>query len=102
MVDIDLLVKLDEATGDIPLVLHGTSGIPSKQVADAVMHGVTKTNIATEMFRLMGTLQKEIIEKEPEAISSPNMVTAYVDKGMREYLTAKYKLLNPRNIAVVK
>lgn len=100
--DIDLLVKLDEVTGDVPLVLHGTSGIPSEQVADAVMHGVTKTNIATEMFKLMGTLQKEIIEKEPEAISSPNMVTAYVDKGMREYLTAKFKLLNPRNIAVVK
>lgn len=34
---------------DIPLVLHGTSGVPDEQVAEAIKNGICKVNYATEL-----------------------------------------------------
>ena len=34
---------------DIPLVLHGTSGVPDDQVAEAIQNGICKVNYATEL-----------------------------------------------------
>ena len=34
---------------DVPLVLHGTSGVPDEQVAEAVKNGICKVNYATEL-----------------------------------------------------
>lgn len=34
---------------DVPLVLHGTSGVPDEQVAEAVRNGISKVNYATEL-----------------------------------------------------
>ena len=34
---------------DIPLVLHGTSGVPDEQVAEAIKNGISKVNYATEL-----------------------------------------------------
>lgn len=37
------------AVVDVPLVLHGTSGVPDDQVAEAIAGGVCKVNYATEL-----------------------------------------------------
>ncbi|MCH3956391.1 MAG: class II fructose-bisphosphate aldolase, partial [Olsenella sp.] len=34
---------------DVPLVLHGTSGVPDDQVAEAIQNGICKVNYATEL-----------------------------------------------------
>ncbi|WP_068539806.1 class II fructose-bisphosphate aldolase [Olegusella massiliensis] len=34
---------------EIPLVLHGTSGVPDNQVAEAIQNGICKVNYATEL-----------------------------------------------------
>ncbi|MBS5865034.1 MAG: class II fructose-bisphosphate aldolase [Coriobacteriaceae bacterium] len=34
---------------EIPLVLHGTSGVPDDQVAEAIQNGICKVNYATEL-----------------------------------------------------
>lgn len=44
----DLLKKIREATGNIPLVLHGGSGIPEEQIREAIRLGVSKINVNTE------------------------------------------------------
>lgn len=36
-------------TVDVPLVLHGTSGVPDDQVKEAIKNGVCKVNYATEL-----------------------------------------------------
>lgn len=46
--DIDHLCLLAQAT-EVPLVLHGGSGIPSEYLQDAVQQGVVKLNIGTEI-----------------------------------------------------
>ena len=45
---IDALEKINEATGDIPIVLHGGTGIPDDQIKDAIAHGVSKINVNTD------------------------------------------------------
>ena len=44
----DVVKAIREAV-DVPLVLHGTSGVPDEQVAEAVKNGICKVNYATEL-----------------------------------------------------
>ena len=43
------VVKAIRAAVAVPLVLHGTSGVPDEQVAEAVKNGICKVNYATEL-----------------------------------------------------
>lgn len=43
------VVKACAASAVVPLVLHGTSGVPDEQVAEAVKNGICKVNYATEL-----------------------------------------------------
>ena len=43
------VVKAIRAAVDVPLVLHGTSGVPDEQVSEAVKNGICKVNYATEL-----------------------------------------------------
>ena len=45
---IDALEKIQEATGGIPLVLHGGTGIPDDQIKEAIAHGMSKINVNTD------------------------------------------------------
>ena len=47
--DIDRILAIREATGGIPLVLHGGSGIPDDQVREAIRAGIRKMNIGTDI-----------------------------------------------------
>ncbi len=46
--DFDRLAEI-RAVVDVPLVLHGASGVPADQVRKAIELGITKVNIATEL-----------------------------------------------------
>ena len=43
------VVKAIRDAVDVPLVLHGTAGVPDEQVAEAVKNGICKVNYATEL-----------------------------------------------------
>ena len=44
----DVLAKVKEAVGDMPLVLHGGTGIPEDMIKKAISLGVAKINVNTE------------------------------------------------------
>jgi ketose-bisphosphate aldolase len=46
--DLDRLAQIDEAT-DLPLSLHGASGLPDEQVRASVRRGIRKVNVNTEL-----------------------------------------------------
>lgn len=46
--DLDLITELRAAV-DVPLVLHGSSGVPDEEIVRAVGAGITKVNIATHL-----------------------------------------------------
>ena len=47
--DIERVKAIREATGGLPLVLHGGSGIPDDQVKAAIKAGIRKMNIGTDV-----------------------------------------------------
>ena len=46
----DVLEKINEKTGGLPLVLHGGSGITDEDFRRAISMGIVKVNIATASF----------------------------------------------------
>lgn len=46
--DFEALARIKDATGDMPLVLHGGTGIPSEMISNAISLGVAKINVNTE------------------------------------------------------
>lgn len=44
----DVLAAIKKEIGDLPLVLHGGSGIPEEQIKKAISLGVSKVNVNTE------------------------------------------------------
>ncbi|MFC5288946.1 class II fructose-bisphosphate aldolase [Actinokineospora guangxiensis] len=51
VLDLDLIAALRAAV-PVPLVLHGSSGVPDEQLAAAVAAGMTKVNIATHLNKV--------------------------------------------------
>lgn len=49
VLDITRIRDIREATGNLPLVLHGGSGVPDDQVRMAVEAGIRKINFATDL-----------------------------------------------------
>jgi len=54
--DLDLIVRLADAV-PVPLVLHGSSGVPDDEIARAVRAGIRKVNVSTH---LNGVYTREI------------------------------------------
>lgn len=50
--DDDLVARI-AAQVDVPLVLHGSSGVPDEGLASAVRHGMVKVNVATQLNAVM-------------------------------------------------
>ncbi len=63
---------------DIPLVLHGTSGVPDDQVAEAIANGICKVNYATELRQaymrgFMGYMAESPEAFDPKKPAKPGM-----------------------------
>ena len=57
---IELLKEIRKVV-DIPLVLHGSSGVPDDQIREAIKNGICKINLATEVKNtFMNTLKSSI------------------------------------------
>jgi fructose-bisphosphate aldolase class II/tagatose 1,6-diphosphate aldolase GatY/KbaY len=60
----DLLTEIRQST-DAFLVLHGSSGIPDKNIQDAIRRGIVKVNLATEIKNIfIKTLKQELTNTE--------------------------------------
>ncbi len=58
----DTLAAIQELTGEMPLVLHGGSGIPEEMVKKAINLGVSKVNVNTECQLSFAAATREYIE----------------------------------------
>jgi len=64
-IDFDRIAKIAE-TVDVPLVLHGGSGIPAEQVKRAVSLGMAKMNVATELRIAFSNAIKDVFAANVE------------------------------------
>ena len=58
----DRLAEIKALTGDLPLVLHGGTGIPTAMVQEAITNGVAKINVNTDLQVVMARATREFIE----------------------------------------
>lgn len=89
--DMDLLRRI-KAKVHIPLVLHGSSGIPDAMLQEAIRNGITKVNLATETKKtFMFALKDEL--NHTEDIDLRNVFPKASNK-VTELIQYKMKLLN--------
>ncbi|MDO5336868.1 MAG: class II fructose-1,6-bisphosphate aldolase [Eubacteriales bacterium] len=58
----EVLDSIQQKTGDLPLVLHGGSGIPAEMVRKAITLGVSKVNVNTECQLAFAEATRKYIE----------------------------------------
>ncbi len=58
----EVLAKIQEQTGTMPLVLHGGTGIPESMIKEAISLGVSKINVNTECQLTFAAATREYIE----------------------------------------
>jgi fructose-bisphosphate aldolase class II len=67
--DHDLLKRL-AGTLDVPLVLHGSSGVPDGELTAAVTGGIAKVNVGTALNIAMTGAIRAFLAAHPEAVDS--------------------------------
>ena len=52
----------------IPLVLHGTSGVPDEDVAECIKRGICKVNYATDLRIAFTKGINQVLKENPDTI----------------------------------
>ena len=65
--DIDLIARLD-ARLDVPLVLHGSSGVPDDQLRAAAAAGIRKVNVGTALNIAMTRSIRDYLAEHEQAV----------------------------------
>ncbi|MGI5447406.1 class II fructose-bisphosphate aldolase [Streptomyces sp. CA-243310] len=66
VLDFDLMTRLRDSL-DVPLVLHGSSGVDDTDLAKAVTAGMTKVNISTHLNKIFTRTLRDRLRTEPGA-----------------------------------
>ena len=68
----------------VPLVLHGSSGVPDETIVEAIRAGMTKINVSTHLNGFFTNAVRAYLAAHPEVVDSRR----YVGAG-REALAAE-------------
>ena len=91
----DVLDKIQQQTGDMPLVLHGGTGIPDDMIKKAITLGVAKINVNTECQLVFADATRKYIEagKDLEGKGfDPRKVLAPGFKAIQDKVKEKMEL----------
>lgn len=88
--DFGRLKKISE-TVDIPLVLHGASGLNDEDIAEAIALGITKINIDTELREAFRNGVRDYIEQNSTQID-PRKILAPATENISLVVKKKIKL----------
>ena len=90
--DIERVKAIREATGGIPLVLHGGSGIPEDQVKAAIKAGVRKMNIGTDVCCAFADGTKETLD-DPDRSLAVDLFMKHPIAVVQKMATEKIKMV---------
>ena len=85
--DLERLAQIKDVVS-IPLVLHGTSGVPDDVVQQCIQKGICKVNYATDLRIAFSKGVKEFLKKKPEAID-PKKYNAQGREEVKKYVMNK-------------
>lgn len=96
-VNTDLIAEIRDLV-HIPLVLHGTSGVPDEQVLTAVKNGICKVNYATDLRIAFTNGIKKYMVAHPEAFDPKKYAKQGMDE-VRKYVEQKIDICGSANKA---
>ena len=89
-IDFERITAIKEIL-DIPLVLHGSSGVADEDITKAVSLGINKINIDTDLRMAFSNAIHEFVEKEPDVID-PRKIIGPAREAMKERIKEKMEL----------
>ena len=98
----DVLAKISEKVGDMPLVLHGGTGIPEDMIKKAISLGVSKINVNTECQLAFAAATRKYVEagKDLEGKGfDPRKLLAPGVEAIKDTVKAKMELFGSVNKA---
>ena len=90
-INFEVLKKIHELV-EIPLVLHGTSGVPDEQVKECIRLGTCKVNYATDLRIAFTHGVKEYMKGSPEGFD-PKKYGAFGIEEVKSYVVQKMKMI---------
>ena len=90
-INFDVLSEIRKVV-DIPLVLHGTSGVPDDQVIKCVSMGMCKVNYATDLRIAFTHGIKEYLSGNPEAFD-PKKYGAFGIEEVKRYVIGRMQVI---------
>ena len=100
--DFVTLEKINAATGNMPLVLHGGTGIPADMIKKAISLGVSKINVNTECQLSFAAATREYIEAGKDLRGKgydPRKLLAPGAKAIKETVKEKIEMFGSANKA---
>ena len=100
--DFDALAKIKELTGDMPLVLHGGTGIPEDMIKKAISLGVAKINVNTECQLYFQEATRKYIEEGKDLVGKgfdPRKLLAPGCEAIKAIVKEKMELFGSVNKA---
>lgn len=94
-IDFERLKEIEEKV-DIPLVLHGASGVPAEDVKKSISYGICKVNISTELKVPYQQNIRKYLNEYPEQYD-PRKYLTYGKEGVREVVMKKIKMCGSEN-----
>ncbi len=91
----EVLAKIQELTGAMPLVLHGGTGIPADMIKKAITLGVSKINVNTECQLAFAAATRKYIEEGKDQIGKgfdPRKLLAPGFEAIKETVKEKMEL----------
>ena len=85
--DVDRLSEIRKVVS-VPLVLHGTSGVPDDAVRECIARGMCKVNYATDLRIAFSAGLKEYLAKDPDAFD-PKKYNAVGREKVKDYVKSK-------------
>ncbi len=95
--NMDVLKEVGETTNQMPLVLHGGTGIPDAMVKEAISYGVSKINVNTECQLVFAEATRNYIEQGLDQIGKgydPRKLLAPGFEAIKETVKEKMTLFN--------
>jgi fructose-bisphosphate aldolase class II len=95
----DIVEKIKAATGK-PLVLHGGSGNPDSEVAEAVRIGIQKVNISSDYKSAFFTKAREILAQPNSGWDPNNLFPECIEAG-KQVIKHKMELFDSKDKAAL-
>ncbi len=82
-IDLELIARLADAV-PVPLVLHGSSGVPDETIVRGIRSGLTKINVSTHLNAAFTHAVREHLARHPAVVDSRAYVAAGRDAVRQE------------------